>query len=253
MTAFGGFEEFLGYPETDGGIPRRWDVNAGRCFRACCCKAVCKACNRRLGATCPLCREPRPETEGEVLARLRSHVDRNNPAAVCKLGACYAAGDLGLEASDATATRLYARAAALGSVEAAYNLGCRYWHGRGVGRDATAAAGYWRDAAASGNAKARCNLGECYRKGEGVPRDVLEAARLFRLAAAQGHTRAAYNLGAVRESRGDEAGALRAYAKAAARGHKEGRRAHRRLRATMIAPDAENLFKGDDLLALGLY
>jgi len=56
-----------------------WNVNESKCFRTCCCKRICKKCDRRLGRICPLCREKRPANDAEVLARLRREGEGPRP------------------------------------------------------------------------------------------------------------------------------------------------------------------------------
>ena len=62
--------------------------------------------------------------------------------------------------------------------------------GRGVPRDAAAAAGWYRKAADGGHARATLNLGVLHAEGRGVRRDAAEAARLYALAAARGDAKA---------------------------------------------------------------
>ena len=84
-----------------------------------------------------------------------------------------------------------------GDVEAQFNLGAMYYHGRGVQQDFAEAVKWYRLAADQGLADAQHNLGERYRYGNGVPQDDAEAMKLFFLAADQGNAKAQFNLGAM--------------------------------------------------------
>ena len=56
-------------------------------------------------------------------------------------------------------------------------LGEMYYFGKGVPRDYSEAARWWRKAAEQGLAEAQFNLGGMYRQGEGVPKDHQEAVK----------------------------------------------------------------------------
>ena len=71
--------------------------------------------------------------------------------------------------------------------------------GRGVPKDATEAARWYRKAAEQGNTSAQFNMGLSYDNGTGVPKDVAEAIRWYRLAAEQGNRSAQNNLGLMYE------------------------------------------------------
>ena len=77
-------------------------------------------------------------------------------------------------------------AAEQGLVEAQYNLGGCYKHGRGVSQDPSEAATWYRKAAEQGHAGAQTTMGVCYQRGTGVPKDPSEAATWYRRAAEQG-------------------------------------------------------------------
>jgi localization factor PodJL len=85
-------------------------------------------------------------------------------------------------------------AAAKGDANAQHEVAVRYFDGRGVPRDPTAAAEWFGRAAGQGLAPAQFRLGGLYEKGLGVEKD-LNAARRFYLAAGQaGHAKAMHNL-----------------------------------------------------------
>ena len=96
---------------------------------------------------------------------------------------------------DASTAHGYRLTAEQGDAEAQFNLGVRYFHGRGVPEDIQEAIRWVRLAAEQGHAEARLSLGVLYDEGRGVPRDHEEAVRWYRLAAEQGHPEAQFNLG----------------------------------------------------------
>ncbi|KAI9325701.1 hypothetical protein DFJ73DRAFT_198142 [Zopfochytrium polystomum] len=75
------------------------------------------------------------------------------------------------------------------------NLGLLYLNGRGVPKDPSMAAPWFRKAAEQGNAAAQNNLGLMYRNGNGVPKNLTETLRWFREAANQGDPDGLHNLG----------------------------------------------------------
>ncbi|MDU8946329.1 tetratricopeptide repeat protein [Ovoidimarina sediminis] len=75
------------------------------------------------------------------------------------------------------------RSAESGSTSAQYQLGRWYSLGRGVPKDNTEAAHWYRLAAEQGHVQAQTRLAELYYRGEGVPQNNQEAVRLLRLAA----------------------------------------------------------------------
>ena len=66
-----------------------WDVNGTYVIRVCCCRRVCKSCQGKIEAACPLCRVPLAKTHAESLARLRRHVENEVPEAISFLGHAY--------------------------------------------------------------------------------------------------------------------------------------------------------------------
>ena len=119
----------------------------------------------------------------------------------------------------------YRLAAEQGDAEAQFNLGVRYFHGRGVPEDLQEAIHWVRLAAEQGHAEARISLGVLYDEGRGVPQDHEEAVRWYRLAAEQGHPAAQFNLGvSYDEGAGvpqDHVEAVRWYRLAAGQGDSE--------------------------------
>lgn len=79
-------------------------------------------------------------------------------------------------------------AAEAGSAEAQFDLGVLYAQGKGVRRDLTEAAFWYRRSAGLGNAEAAFALGQLYARGWGAPRDEIEAMRWFQAAASGSDT-----------------------------------------------------------------
>jgi len=100
----------------------------------------------------------------------------------------------------ATAIRLWGPLAEDGNLDAQYNLGLAYEHGRGVTRDHAAAANWFRKAANQGLAAAQLSLGVLYENGAGVPQDFAIAVAWYQKAAEQSNTAAQLNLGIIYEN-----------------------------------------------------
>jgi TPR repeat protein len=85
--------------------------------------------------------------------------------------------------------------AAEGDAQAQFDLGSRYFNGRGVAQDCEAAVKWTRKAADQGHAAAQCALGAFYVQGISVDKDAAEAVKLFRKAADRGYALAQLTLG----------------------------------------------------------
>jgi TPR repeat protein/serine/threonine protein kinase len=85
--------------------------------------------------------------------------------------------------------------AAEGDAQAQFDLGSRYFNGRGVTQDCKVAVKWIRKAAEQGHVDAQYMLGLCYSKGFGVAKDNAQAATWYRMAADQGYAGAQYSLG----------------------------------------------------------
>jgi hypothetical protein len=160
-----------------------WDINEPPLFRPCCCRHICKSCEDKLPLAdpCPLCRTPAPRDDAEQLARLRRHVENNDPQAMVSLALAYFNGEIGLAKSAKKSAKIYKRAAELGNSDAMYELGCMYFHGDGVKRNWKKAAEMYHCAGERGDPTAQWHLSDMLnRNGQ-----VVEARRWCRLAAAQ--------------------------------------------------------------------
>ena len=129
----------------------------------CCSKIICDGCNianqkremeGRLQHTCPFCRKPAPETDEDKIEQLMKRIKANDPFAIRFMAMeRYRGGDY------KSAFEYSARAAALGDVEAHYQLSIFYRYGKGVEKDENRALHHTEQAAIGGHPNARHNLG----------------------------------------------------------------------------------------------
>ena len=130
----------------------------------CCMKSVCNGCDlastqRGMYNICPFCRTPVPADDASQLAMVRKRVDKGDVEAIKALGDSYYSGDLGLTKDVSRATELWTEAAELGSLGAHYELGCKYYNGRGVEENKTRGVHHWQQAAIGGHVMSRRHLG----------------------------------------------------------------------------------------------
>ena len=118
----------------------------------------------------------------------------DSPEILFELGSKYYYGR-GVPQDFTEAVKWYRMAAEKGSADAQYNLGVCYRNGRGVPQDYSEAVKWYRMAAEQGDADAQCFLGYCYKKEQGVLQDYTAAVKWYRKAAEQGNATAQYNLG----------------------------------------------------------
>jgi TPR repeat protein len=158
----------------------------------------------------------------KIMRAWRKAADGGHARAQFRLGVCFSFGK-GVEKDAVAAAEWYAKAAAQGLAAAQFNLGFLNANGSGVAQDLKAAAAWYAKAAAQGDADAQRNLGVLYQKGTGVAQDVKAAAAWFAKAAAQGDADAQFNLGILYKKGTGVAQDLKTaaawYAKAAAQGN----------------------------------
>jgi TPR repeat protein len=100
----------------------------------------------------------------------------------------FASGMQAFESGDFVAAReQWLPLAEAGMVEAQYNLGLLYYHGKGLAADLTEAHRWYLLAAEAGYARAQYRAAEMYEAGEGVRKDLIQAHFWFRMAGAQRH------------------------------------------------------------------
>jgi len=94
-------------------------------------------------------------------------------------------------------------AALAGDPAAAFEIGNRWFEGRGVAAN-TAEAKKWFEAAyAAGSIPAAYRIGNIYEKGFGLPKDAGEARRYYTIAAEAGNVKAMHNLAVLAAEGGD--------------------------------------------------
>lgn len=138
-------------------------------------------------------------------------------------GSTQAQNNLGVRAGEqgnhAQAFLYLKRAADAGEPMALYNLGHKYFHGKGLPQDYKKAISYYERAAEKGYEVAMSDLGVIYYRGTGVQPDAIKALGYFQNAASRGLAAAYHNMALLYEDYGDEAQALSCFEKAAGLGH----------------------------------
>lgn len=86
-------------------------------------------------------------------------------------------------------------------LEDLYQMGMKYYSGRGVSEDNKKAFEYFLQAAEGGHANAQYRLGQMYRFGWGVKKDMQKAREWFQKAAAQGQGEATWMLNEMNRNR----------------------------------------------------
>jgi hypothetical protein len=79
-------------------------------------------------------------------------------------------------------------------LEELYQMGEKYYYGRGIKMDKKKAFEYYMQAARGGHAGAQYSVGFMYRNGRGVDVDLQKARYWYQKAADQGHVSARYEL-----------------------------------------------------------
>ncbi len=182
---------------------------------SCCSKRICAGCNNanqkreiegRLQQKCPFCRKTLPKTEEEINGRWMKRIEANDPSALCHMGTvrCY-------EGDYNSAFEYWTRAAALGDLEAHFQLSIMYGNGLGVEKDEKIQLHHLTVAAIGGHPNARYNLGCIEGENDRVDR----AAKHWIIAAklgqdhALGNVKSLYKAGLV--SKDDFVAALHGY------------------------------------------
>ena len=130
---------------------------------SCCCKRICNGCEHanakreeegRLQEQCPYCRSPVASMEEEHNMNYMKRVEANDPVAMTQMGAKrYHEGDYN------AAFEYNSKAAALGNVNAHFNLSCLYHLGEGFEKNEKKRVYHLEEAAIGGHAIARYKLG----------------------------------------------------------------------------------------------
>ena len=182
---------------------------------SCCSKYICNGCDYantkrevegKLQQKCAFCRKAAPKTEEEFNKQLTKRIEANDPVAMCFTGT-----ERYIEGDYKSAFEYWSKAAALGDVEAHYQLSCLYREGKGVEKDEKKQLHHAEEAAIGGDSDARHNLG-CLEREKGR---VERAVKHFIIAAKLGDDKSLeavkdhYKAGFV--SKDDFAAALRCY------------------------------------------
>ena len=144
-------------------LPQSVDVDQTYFF-SCCGKHICNGCvlaikEREGTKLCAFCRTPISKSDEESIKQLENLMENGNAYACKMLGGFYVEGSMGIPQDYAKGHELYLKAGELGCADAYHNLGCSYYHGRGVDIDKKKAKYYWQLAAMNRDVYARHNLG----------------------------------------------------------------------------------------------
>ena len=133
------------------------------CLNACCSKLICNGCNfanqmreieGRIQFKCAFCRKAVPKTHEKIIEHLLKRIEVNDPNAMCCMGT-----ETRNKGDYRSAFEYFTNAAALGDVEAHYQLSGLYQYGRGVEKDKKKQMHHLTEAAIGGHPDARHNLG----------------------------------------------------------------------------------------------
>jgi hypothetical protein len=125
------------------------------------------------------------QAQHDEFEKLKAKAEQGDTIAQSNLGVAYAEGK-GVGKDDTEAARWYRKAAEQGFAGAQFNLARAYADGRGVSKDDVEAAKWCRKSADQGFAYAQIMLSAMYNSGTGVPQSDHEAATLLLKAAEQG-------------------------------------------------------------------
>jgi hypothetical protein len=159
-------------------------------YVTCCGKFICGGCDfqhkRKSGEqkTCAFCRTPMPNSDEEILARVRKRVERNDPIALLNLALKYAYGFHVLPVDQAKCIELLRQSADLGFSDAQHRLGEYHYEGEmGLEQNKKQGLKYYEKAAKGGDAYARYLIAYIEEEKTG---DRTAAMRHLRLSASGG-------------------------------------------------------------------
>ena len=130
----------------------------------------------------------------ESIQKLKEKAQAGDAISQCKLGVHYECGK-GVEKNYTEAAFWYRKSAEQGLAVSRAFLGKLYMNGRGVPKDYVEAVKWFRIAAEQGSDIGQENLGFCYHFGRGVPEDCEMAVKWYTKAAFQGNQMALRGLG----------------------------------------------------------
>ena len=147
-------------------LPVEFPIEGHSMFNLCCTKRVCDGCSlalatkqRGMDDNCPFCRTAPPRDDKSAIAMIQRRVVQGDAEAMKILADYYDSGSHGLAKRVSRAIELWTEAAELGSVGAQYQLGNRYFIGKGVEEDRSRAIHHWEQAAMKGHTESRHFLG----------------------------------------------------------------------------------------------
>lgn len=126
-----------------------------------------------------------PQNEERAIGWYRLAADRGDRNAIFALGMLHIEGRAGQTRDPALARPFFEKAAGLGHLAAAYNLGLLALGGHGGERDPALAARWFQQAADLGNADAQYAFAVLLKDGNGIPADLPRAAAYMERAAKQ--------------------------------------------------------------------
>ena len=168
----------------------------GSTYMTCCGKVICNGCIHAVhtrtekDSLCAFCRTPTPETDEELMKRLKKRVDAGDADAIYSIGNHYYHGDYGFPQNYRKALEFFHRAAELGHAESYTNVGCAYIHGEGVQVDKKKAKHYYELAAMAGNEVARNTVGGIESRAGNMKR----AIKHYTIAARDGEANSVKNI-----------------------------------------------------------
>jgi TPR repeat protein len=137
--------------------------------------------------TCPFCNSRTGgKTHNDRIEELMKRVEANDAGAMYILGSYYTQGQLGLLKDRDKAIELWKQAAGLGSSQAHYHLGNKYFHGGNMKK----AKFHYETAAMAGHEEARSNLGLMEAQSGNMER----AVKHWAIASSAGNHQAMNNL-----------------------------------------------------------
>ena len=172
-------------------------------YAYCCGKTVCGSCGfqHKIKAidendkraqkkqpqaprTCEFCRTKLPESDEEILDRLRKRVELKDPEALFEMALYYRDGDSGLPVDQVKCIELLRESAGLGFPDALYQLGAFYATGM-MGLEQNKEKGFknFKEAAKEGDVFARHNIGVLEKEAG----DFVASMSHWRLSAAGGY------------------------------------------------------------------
>ncbi|MGA2433829.1 MAG: tetratricopeptide repeat protein, partial [Bryobacteraceae bacterium] len=122
--------------------------------------------------------QPQGQSEPKEISDLRKAAEQGDAQKQWDLGGRYYSGK-GVAEDHSEALKWYSKAAEQGDPEKQFRVGFMYW----LERNNVEAAKWYRKAAEQGVVLAQSDLGDMYRDGKGVPQNYVEAAKWYHRAA----------------------------------------------------------------------